>query len=105
MILLVELGVIRGWLVIIVIFREFAITGLRVVAASEQITIAAGTLGKIKTIFQLVSLTIILFALPLSIAWMLNLGKILFYISVFFTVLSGIEYIAKNIKVFDLSNI
>lgn len=105
MILLVELGVIKGWLVIIVIFREFAITGLRVVAASEQITIAAGTLGKIKTIFQLVSLTIILFALPLSLTWMLSLGKILFYISVIFTVLSGIEYIGKNIKVFDLSNI
>lgn len=105
MILLVELGVIKGWLVIIVIFREFAITGLRVIAASQQITIAAGTLGKIKTIFQLVSLAIILFALPMTTTWLLKTGKFLFYISVIFTILSGLEYIGKNKKVFDLENI
>lgn len=58
LICLTELGDIPAWGVIIIIAREFAVTGFRIIAASENITIAASPLGKIKTVSQLVSLII-----------------------------------------------
>ena len=93
---LVELGKVPGWVVVIIIAREFTITGFRVIAASSGITIAASSLGKIKTITQLVAIIMLLtnnypfnkLNIPLDI--------IMLYISLFFTVLSGVEYIYKN---------
>src|SRR5699024_7708666 len=60
LILLVEIGKIPGWVVIIIIAREFTITGFRIIAASEGITIAASPLGKIKTITQLTGIILML---------------------------------------------
>lgn len=100
-ILLSETGVIPGWAVIIIVAREFAITGFRIIAASENITIAAGPLGKIKTVTQLISVIIIL----LNVDSLLKVGMGIFYISVFFTILSGIDYMIRNKEVLDLENI
>ncbi|MDD7362986.1 MAG: CDP-diacylglycerol--glycerol-3-phosphate 3-phosphatidyltransferase [Peptoniphilus sp.] len=99
-ILLVENGVIPAWGVIIIVARELAITGFRVIAASEDVTIAASPFGKIKTITQLASLIVLLFSplLPQT------LGIVLFYIAVVLTVASGIDYFVKNKTVLDLSN-
>lgn len=93
---LVELGKVPGWVVVVIIAREFAISGFRIIAASEGITIAASPLGKIKTITQL--LAIILLLLNNFPFYLLNLpiDTILLYISLFFTVVSGIDYIYKN---------
>src|SRR5690625_1075398 len=55
LILLVQLDLLSAWIVIIIISREFAVTGLRVVAASEGIVLAASPLGKIKTATQLIA--------------------------------------------------
>lgn len=101
MICLVESGVIPAWTVIIIISREFAITGFRIIAASESITIAASPLGKIKTVTQLIGLSWLLFvphipAIP---------GLVIYGVSVFFTLLSGIDYILRNKQVLDLENI
>lgn len=100
-IMLVEEGVIPAWGVIIIVARELAITGFRILAASDNITIAASPFGKIKTITQLLSLIALLFApsVPQSV------GIILFYIAVVLTVLSGIDYLIKNKGVLDLDNI
>ena len=100
-ILLSELGIIPGWTVIIIIAREFAITGFRVIAASENITIAAGPLGKIKTATQMVGIILILLNQPSLV----KIGLVLYYISVFFTILSGVDYIVRNKEVLDLENI
>ena len=100
-ILLSELGIIPGWTVIVIIAREFAITGFRVIAASENITIAAGPLGKIKTATQMVGIILIL----LNYTPLVKIGIILYYISVFFTILSGVDYIVRNKEVLDLENI
>ncbi len=97
---LVDMGKIPAWVVVVIISREFAITGLRTLAASSGITIAASSLGKIKTITQLLALTLLLlnnfpfnyFNIPVDI--------IMLYLSLFFTVLSGIDYLIKNKKVF-----
>ncbi|MDQ0507823.1 CDP-diacylglycerol--glycerol-3-phosphate 3-phosphatidyltransferase [Peptoniphilus ivorii] len=100
-ILLVEFGVIPAWGVIVIVARELAITGFRVIAASENVTIAASGFGKIKTISQLLCLIALLFApaIPESI------GIVLFYIAVILTVLSGIDYLVKNKDLLDLKNI
>lgn len=93
---LVDLGRIPGWVVVVIIAREFTITGFRIIAASEGITIAASPLGKIKTITQLVAIiSILLNNFPFSYI-NFPFDMIVLYISLFFTVVSGIDYIYKN---------
>lgn len=101
MILLVEIGDIPAWGVIIIISRELAVTGFRIIAASESITIAASKLGKFKTISQLVSLIILL----TDITYLYKLGLYIFYFAIFATIVSGVDYFYKNKKVLDLDNI
>ncbi len=96
---LVEIGKVPAWIVVIIIAREFAITGLRTLAASAGITIAASPLGKIKTISQLLAIIFLLLNnFPFN-ALNIPVDRILLYASLFFTVLSGIDYIYKNRKV------
>lgn len=101
LICLTALGDIPAWGVIIIIAREFAVTGLRVIAASENITIAASKLGKFKTVSQLISMILLLS----DITKFYNVGLFLFYFAVLFTIISGVDYFVKNIKVLDLKNI
>lgn len=100
LICLTEMGDIPAWGVIIIIAREFAVTGLRVIAASENITIAASKLGKFKTVSQLISMIILLS----NNSKFYSIGLTLFYVAVIFTIVSGIDYFVKNKKVLDLDN-
>lgn len=93
---LVELGKIPGWVVVVIIAREFTITGFRVIAASGGITIAASSLGKIKTVTQLIAIILLLINNYPFILIGLPFDIIMLYISLFFTVLSGVDYIYKN---------
>ncbi|MGO1579821.1 MAG: CDP-diacylglycerol--glycerol-3-phosphate 3-phosphatidyltransferase [Peptoniphilaceae bacterium] len=101
LICLTEIGDIPGWGVIIIIAREFAVTGFRIIAASENITIAASNLGKLKTVTQLISIIILL----TNITNIYNFGLFIFYIAVLFTIISGADYFIKNKSVLDLKNI
>lgn len=95
---LVELGKIPAWVVVVIIAREFTISGFRIIAASEGITIAASSLGKIKTVTQLMAIILLLLNnFPFN-KCNLPIDMILLYISLFFTVISGIDYIYKNIS-------
>lgn len=100
-ILLVEMQIIGAWGVIIIISRELIITGFRVIAASNQVTIAASPFGKLKTVLQLFSIIFFLFAPPIPIL----LGKIVYYLAILMTIISGIDYLYKNIGIMDLDNI
>ena len=100
LICLTEIGDIPAWGVIIIIAREFAVTGLRVIAASENITISASKLGKFKTVSQLISMIILLS----DNSKFYSIGLVLFYVAVIFTIVSGIDYFVKNKKVLDLDN-
>lgn len=96
LILLVELGKIPGWIVAIIITREFTITGFRVIAASEGITIAASPWGKVKTITQLIAITLILLNnFPFN-SLNVPMDTIMLYLSLIFTIISGVDYIYKN---------
>lgn len=87
---LVELKKIPSWLVVIIIAREFAITGLRAVAASDGKVIAASKWGKIKTIGQIIAIIAALIELKYNIYLM--------YIATIITIISGVDYILKNKK-------
>ncbi|GEN57808.1 CDP-diacylglycerol--glycerol-3-phosphate 3-phosphatidyltransferase [Halolactibacillus alkaliphilus] len=97
-VLLVELGMAPAWLVIIILSREFAVTGLRLVAAGEGIVLAAGQMGKWKTTFQLVSISfLLLHDFPFSYLDLgFSVGTILLYIALILTVISGLDYFIKN---------
>lgn len=89
---LMEIAVIPAWAVIIVIAREFIVSGLRMSAASQDVVIAADGFGKIKTITQMVSITMLL----LGFGGVFGLiAQILFYVSVALTFMSGVSYIVK----------
>ena len=96
LIALVDLNRIAAWIVIIIIAREFIISGFRLVASDNGVVIAASYWGKFKTAFQMI--TIIM--LVLNVPFMNIINTVLIYISLGLTVISLIDYIAKNYKVF-----
>lgn len=99
---LTEMGIIPSWMVVIIIAREFAITGLRVLAASEGITIAASKWGKIKTITQLIAIiSILLNNFPFNYI-NIPFDRFMLVLAVIFTIISGVDYIYKNINLFKL---
>ncbi|MGD9474422.1 MAG: CDP-diacylglycerol--glycerol-3-phosphate 3-phosphatidyltransferase [Eubacteriaceae bacterium] len=96
----VQLGSVPAWMVIIIIAREFAITGLRTLAASDGIVIAASKWGKAKTMSQMTAIVIILLNnWPFSI-WNIPMGTIMIVIATILTLISGIDYLVINRKVF-----
>ena len=92
---LVEKGQMPGWVVAIVLFREFAVSGLRLVAAERQHVIAAAWSGKVKTACTMVGLC---FMLALPQYPVLNLPVSLLILVT--TIYSGVEYFIKNKDVF-----
>src|SRR5690606_14357335 len=101
---LIQMGKISSWIVIIIIAREFTITGLRTIAASEGITIAASPLGKIKTITQLIAIiALLLDNFPFRLIGF-PFDKIMIYLSLLFTILSGVYYLFKNKHVLKIDD-
>ncbi len=96
--LMVADGTVPAWMLIIILFREFAVSGLRTVAASEGIVIAAGMTGKIKTVLQMFAVPVLLLQIPGIIS---TIGQILLWASLVMTIVSGTEYIWKNKQVFS----
>jgi len=99
LILIVQHNLAAAWIVIIIISREFAVTGLRLVAAGDGIVLAASSLGKIKTATQLIAIALLLLHnFPFSFL-NIPIATIMLYIALFFTVLSGYDYFVKNFHV------
>lgn len=103
--LMVEDGTVPAWMLIIILAREFAIAGMRTVAASEGIVIAAGMSGKIKTVLQMIAVPLLLLTAAITDAqlhyYFALAGQLFLWASLIMTVYSGIEYIAKNRSVFS----
>ena len=99
MVSMVALGDLASWVVIVILAREFAITGFRTLAVEANIVMAASWWGKVKTTVQMIMIPIVLLNLPF--AFMPVLETALVYLSVFFTVFSGADYIIKNKQVLN----
>ena len=102
MICLVEMGRLPAWIVIVIISREFIISGFRLIASDNGVVIAASYWGKFKTVFQMAMIIVLI----------CNLGgafgiveTALIWISVILTIVSLIDYIVKNSNVLKDGNI
>ena len=87
-------GLLPAWIVIVILSREFIISGFRLVAADKGIVIAAGIWGKLKTVFQMVMSVMLIFHFIHPI-WQL-LEQILIWGSIILTIVSLADYIVKN---------
>ena len=97
LIVLVERGRMPGWVCIVMLAREFAVSGFRLVAAGTGKVIAAGILGKIKTVTQMIAvIALLLTAIDGVFAPLGTFADVAMYISAFMTVWSGADYIIKN---------
>jgi len=95
MIMLIPLQRIPVWMVIVIIAREMAITGLRGIAVSEGIVIQASWLGKYKTIFQCVALVALCLHYSyfhINFHWV---GMVVLWVALAFTVWSGWDYFSQ----------
>jgi CDP-diacylglycerol--glycerol-3-phosphate 3-phosphatidyltransferase len=92
LIMLIPLGRVEAWLVFVIIGRELAVTGLRAIAASEGMVIAADRWGKVKTIVQMVALFALILHYPYAFINFQQLGTILIWVAAIVTVASGFSY-------------
>ena len=93
---LVERALIPSWAVIIIIAREFIVSGLRMSAAAQNIVIAADKFGKMKTVVQMISIILLIIGISVQSINNYYVPQILFYFSVVLTVFSGCSYIIKG---------
>ena len=94
MICLIQTGQLAAWIVIIIISREFIISGFRLIASDNGVVIAASYWGKFKTTFQMLMVITLILNLPHT--WFQALGTVLIYVSLALTIISLIDYIVKN---------
>ena len=94
MICLIDTKQLASWMVIVIIAREFIISGFRLVAADNGIVIAAGIWGKLKTICQMVMIILLVWDLPFFWFWVLQ--QIFIWLSLILTIVSLIDYLYNN---------
>lgn len=115
---LVELKLVASWAVVVILAREFAVSGLRTLAASNGKIIAASWWGKIKTVTQMVAILLLLLKVNIytsvdAINFVDNnlflnslftyVPEIIMYIAVLITIISGIDYFIKNKHVISMN--
>ena len=92
-------GVVPAWVSVILIGREFVISGFRLIAAEKGVVIAAGIWGKLKTLVQMVAIIMILS--PITALWFRVLAMVLLYASVALSIISVVDYIVRNKAVLE----
>ena len=90
-------------MLIVILAREFVVSGMRTVAASEGIVVAAAMSGKIKTVLQMLAVILLIMAKALpDVKVIMTIGMVLLWAALIMTVYSGCEYIIKNKQVFSM---
>lgn len=95
---LVYLGVVPLWVFAVILVRDFAVDGMRMMAARNKITIAASFFGKLKTTVQMIALIILLLNLIINNDIIGILGQIALYLALALTIFSGLDYLIKGKK-------
>lgn len=116
---LVELQFVPAWMAVVIIAREFAVTGLRTIAASDGRVLAASWWGKIKTVIQIIAIILLLFKTNISDSVALTkmvensdfltgffqyAPEIALGLAVIITIVSGLDYFIKNRDVISTQN-
>ena len=114
---LVELNLVAGWAVVVILAREFAVSGLRTLAASDGIVIAASWWGKIKTVTQMIAILLLLLKVNINTSanainfinnnsylnsFFTYVPETIMFIAVLITIVSGIDYFVKNKHVISM---
>lgn len=94
LICLVDMERISSWIVIVIMSREFIISGFRLIASDNGVVIAASYWGKFKTTFQIVMIILLILNIQNGVMWMIT--TVITYIALILTVVSLVDYIAKN---------
>ena len=95
MICLIQTGQLAAWIVVIIIAREFIISGFRLIASDNGVVIAASYWGKFKTTFQMIAVILMIFNIPAlkTVTFMLLAAAVVL------TIVSLVKYVAKNVEV------
>ncbi|MCH5345186.1 MAG: CDP-diacylglycerol--glycerol-3-phosphate 3-phosphatidyltransferase [Acetatifactor sp.] len=101
LICLVEMGRIPSWVVIIIISREFIISGFRLIASDNGVVIAASYWGKFKTVFQMIMVCLMIAGLQDLIPWYAILTNVVMWIALILTIVSLADYLIKNKDVME----
>lgn len=96
LIALVSMERIPAWVVIIIISREFIISGFRLIAADNRVVIAASYWGKFKTTFQMIMVCLMIIDLSWIWPWMQIVTDVIMWIALILTVVSLVDYLIKN---------
>ena len=91
---------VPAWMLIIILAREFLVAGVRTVAASKGIVIAAAMSGKIKTVLQMIAVPMLLLCPVIDLNWFTVISKVMLWASLVMTVVSGVQYVLDNKQVF-----
>lgn len=94
---LVELGLAPAWMVVIIVAREFAVSTLRSVAASQNEVMAAAPSGKVKTVLQIVAISLLIVSDQMGRFSILP--ELALWAALLATIYSGVEYFARNAHV------
>ena len=105
----VELHRVSAWWVMVICLREFKVTGIRMLASQKGVVMAAKMIGKVKTTFQMIAIIWLMFEPTINkvITYLFNvdpsnpikiIGDIFFYLCVLMTIISGMDYLLKNLN-------
>jgi CDP-diacylglycerol---glycerol-3-phosphate 3-phosphatidyltransferase len=93
---LVQLGLAPAWMVVVIVGREFAVSGLRAIAADQGLTIPASPLGKLKTFSQFVAISLLI--IRFRYGWLELTSKVALWIVVVIALFSGVDYFRRFLK-------
>lgn len=95
---LVVLNIVPVWMFGVILIRDFAVDGLRMMAARKRITLSASKFGKLKTMTQMITITLILINMIFGNEIFATINTILLYIVIILTIFSGLDYLYKGRK-------
>lgn len=95
---LTYLNIVPIWVFAIILVRDFAVDGMRMMVARKGVTVSASFLGKLKTTFQMIALIILLLNQIANLDILAILGNVVLYVALILTVISGADYLIKGSK-------
>lgn len=106
LLIFVQWGQMPAWAAMLIVTREFAVTGLRLIAVEGGLVIPAGTSGKVKTVISVLAICVMLTGLHSAVIFkgVLTLNGLCVWLMVLSTVYSGVEYFIRNRKLLGLNN-